>query len=84
MELTKKEIDSYYISRMIDSLEKDYDEWKITHCEGPGMSWTDFNGPISGLLGMELLKQISAKNKSEDLSETSSKKRNNSEKGEVK
>lgn len=32
----------------------------------------------------ELLKQISAKNKSEDLSETSNKKRNNSEEGEVK
>jgi hypothetical protein len=42
------------------------------------------NGPISGLLGMELLKQISEKNKSEDLTETSSKKRNNSGEGEVK
>jgi hypothetical protein len=42
------------------------------------------NGPISGLLGMELLKQISEKNKSEDLTETSSKKRNNSREGEVK
>ena len=42
------------------------------------------NGPISGLLGMELLKQISEKNKSEVLTETSNKKRNNSGEGEVK
>jgi hypothetical protein len=45
MELSKKEIDNYYVSRMIDSLEKDYDKWKITHCEGPGMAWTEYHGP---------------------------------------
>jgi hypothetical protein len=45
------------------------------------------NGPISGLLGMELLKQINQKNNpenSEVLNESFTKKRNNSGEGEVK
>jgi hypothetical protein len=46
MELSKKQVDNYYVSRMIDSLENDYDKWKITHCGGgPGMFWTEYHGP---------------------------------------
>jgi hypothetical protein len=31
---------------MIDSLEKDYDQWKIKYCGGgPGDSWTEWHSP---------------------------------------
>ena len=45
METTEKQIDNYYVSRMIDSLEKDYDKWEMKYCEGFDWGWTEYHGP---------------------------------------
>jgi hypothetical protein len=46
MEKTEKEINNYYISRMIDSLEKDYTKWEMKYYEGGAdLSWTEYHGP---------------------------------------
>ena len=39
-------IKEYYFSRLIDSLEKDYDKWQMKHCAGgDGWASTEYNGP---------------------------------------
>ena len=45
METTEEQINNYYVSRMIDSLEKDYDKWEMKHCSGADWSWTEYHGP---------------------------------------
>jgi hypothetical protein len=45
-EVDEKTINGFYFSRLIDSLEKDYDQWNIKYCGGgPGDSWTEWHGP---------------------------------------
>jgi hypothetical protein len=39
------EIDWMYVSRFIESMETDYMKWKMDHCAGAGMSWTEFHSP---------------------------------------
>lgn len=43
--MTEKEINKMYIDRFIDSMETDYQNWKITHCAGAGWSWTEYYSP---------------------------------------
>ncbi len=43
--MKKNEIDRMYMSRFIESMETDYMNWKMTHCAGPGMSWTEYHSP---------------------------------------
>jgi len=45
MEKTEKEINNYYISRMIDSLEKDFTKWEMKYFEGSDWGWTEYHGP---------------------------------------
>lgn len=40
-----KTINEFYFSRLIDSLEKDYEKWEMHHFRGPNFSWTDYNSP---------------------------------------
>jgi hypothetical protein len=44
--MNRKEIDAFYLSRFIDSLELDIDKWEVTSCSGwDGSSWSEFHGP---------------------------------------
>ena len=46
-DLEDETIHGFYISRMIDSLENDYDKWERRHCGGgPGWTWTEYHGPV--------------------------------------
>lgn len=41
-----KSINEHYFSRLIDSLEKDYDQWQMKYCGGgDGWSWTEYHSP---------------------------------------
>lgn len=40
-----KTINEFYFSRLIDSLEKDYEKWEMHHFRGPNFSLTDYNSP---------------------------------------
>jgi hypothetical protein len=40
-----KTINEFYFSRLIDSLEKDYEKWEMHHFAGAGFSWTDYYSP---------------------------------------
>ena len=43
--MKEKQIDKLYIDRFIDSMENDYENWKMNHYAGPGMSWAEFHSP---------------------------------------
>ena len=39
-------INNFYFSRFIDSLEQDYEQWKIQHTGGgDGWTWTEYHSP---------------------------------------
>jgi len=41
-----KTVHSFYVSRLIDSLENDYKKWEIKYCGGgPGWAWTEYYSP---------------------------------------
>ena len=45
-EISLKSINEHYFSRLIDSLENDYDQWEHKHCGGgDGWSWIEYNSP---------------------------------------
>jgi hypothetical protein len=44
--LSLESINGHYFSRLIDSLENDYDQWERKHCGGgPGWTWIEYNSP---------------------------------------
>jgi hypothetical protein len=43
--MNKKQINELYIQRFIHSMEEDYQNWKMSHCAGPGWAWTEFHSP---------------------------------------
>jgi len=43
--MNKKKIDSLYLQRFIESMEKDYEKWEMKHCAGAGWSWTEYHSP---------------------------------------
>jgi hypothetical protein len=46
MKLTKRQIDNLYFDKLINSLEKDYKNWKHTRHGGAGWSWSEWFSPI--------------------------------------
>lgn len=40
-----RSINKTYVNRFIESMENDYKEWKMSHYEGPGVSWTEYHSP---------------------------------------
>lgn len=45
-EVSLEQVNEFYFSRLIDSLERDYDQWEMKHCGGgPGWTWTEWHGP---------------------------------------
>jgi len=43
--MTKANINRVYVMRFILSMENDYKNWKMNHCAGPGMAWTEYHSP---------------------------------------
>lgn len=43
--MTEKELNVAYLEKFINSMETDYKNWKINHCAGPGMAWTEYHSP---------------------------------------
>ena len=43
--MTTKQTNELYVQRFIHSLENDYQNWKMKHCAGPGLAWTEFHSP---------------------------------------
>lgn len=43
--MTNNEINQMYIERFIDSMQNDFDQWKVNHLAGPGMAWTEYHSP---------------------------------------
>lgn len=41
-----KTVNEFYFSRLIDSLENDYDKWCINFSGPPSYSWDEYNSPI--------------------------------------
>ena len=42
-----KLIDNFYMSRFIDSLEKDFDQWEMKPCgASTGETWSEWYGPV--------------------------------------
>lgn len=44
-EYFKDTVDGWYVSRLIDSLENDYERWEMKHCAGYDQSWTEYHSP---------------------------------------
>lgn len=40
-----KTINEFYFSRLIDSLEKDYEKWEMHHFAGAGFNWAEYHSP---------------------------------------
>ena len=43
--MTDKQTNDKYIEKFIESMENDFKSWKMNHCAGPGMSWTEYHSP---------------------------------------
>ncbi len=43
--MKKKETDKLYLDKFIQSMENDYEKWKMNHCGGAGWSWTEYHSP---------------------------------------
>lgn len=44
-EISLESINGHYFSRLIDSLENDYDQWERKHCGGADWTWTEYYSP---------------------------------------
>jgi hypothetical protein len=43
--MKKEEIDKLYINKFIQSMENDYERWKMNHCVGVDWAWTEYHSP---------------------------------------
>ena len=43
--MNSKQLNEQYIERFIGSMETDFEQWKMTHHDSIGWSWTEFHSP---------------------------------------
>jgi hypothetical protein len=43
--MKKKEVDKLYIDKFIQSMENDFERWKMNHCGAADGDWTEYHSP---------------------------------------